>query len=311
MVGRTRQEAAMPTIAYQSFNANSSSTHGLDSIAKQRFTKDTNSYVTSQGHQALVLPSDPGNLTAPLEGPAELKPIELLVDKQTVGTFGTHISLAYQNFYRALQSMPDIMVIGELDTSHADFSSMIGGTDTSLTAHPSKKACQSFTAISQTQVASCLTFLKSGEGFVVYAVGDLTVVFVHVPNRIATSSSETQQFYYNIAHSLAAKSKQIDLIIGDTNQPRFNFSAEVLNIAFGTKAYINASSTASIVKYDNWQVEEKGTNSTGTKMYDVAVYRSDVNDVKAGPVYISQSSGGITVTDHCGVGLTIERKKTG
>lgn len=301
----------MPTIAYQSLNANASSTHGLASISNQKFTKDTNAYVTGQGHQALVLPHDSMELSTPIEGPAHLRPIEVLVSKHTVHAFGAQVSLAFQNFYRAMKDMPDLMVIGELDTSHPDFASMLGGSKIEVTAHPAKKACQSFTAISQTEVASNISFLLNGEGFVAYSVGDLVVVFVHVPNRIATSKAETQQFYLNIAHTLGAKAKYIDLIIGDTNQPSFNFSAEVLNLAFGTDAYKNASSQSGITKSDNWNVEEKGTNSTGTKMYDVAVYRSDINELTAGPIYISQSSGAVTVTDHCGLAVTIKRKAKG
>lgn len=298
----------MPTIAYQSFNANASSTHGLASISNQRFTKQTNAYVTDKGDQALVLPHNPAHLTSPFHGPAELRPIEVLADPHTVNAFGAQVSLAFQNFYRAIQSMPDMMVIGEFDSSHPDFASMISGSDINITSHPAKRACQSFTAISQSAVASSIDFLQSGEGYVAYSIGGLVVVFVHVPNRVASSATGTEQFYLNIAHSLGAKAKYIDLIIGDTNQPRFNFSAEALNLAFGTKAYVNAGSQAGIVKADNWNVRESGTNSVGTKMYDIAVYRSDINTITAGPIYISQSSSAVTVTDHCGLAVNIARK---
>jgi hypothetical protein len=58
-------------------------------------------------------------------------------------------------------------------------------------------------------------------------------------------------------------------------------------------------------------VTEKGTNSTGSKMYDIAVYRSDIVDLKKGTAYVSQSSSSVTITDHCGLGLNVELKKTG
>jgi hypothetical protein len=301
----------MPTIAYQSFNANASTTHGLASIANQRFTRDTNAHVTGQGHQALVLPHNAGDLATPIHGPAHLRPIERLEGQHSAPVFGTQVSLAFQNFYRALGAMPDIMVLGELDTSHPDFASMMGGTGMSVAAHASRKACQSFTVVSQTDIASGVKFLDAGEGYVVYTVGGMIVVFVHVPNRIATSAVETKQFYLNIAQAVCTGGRQIDVVIGDTNQPGFNFSEQVLNNAFGTNAYRNASSQAGAAKFDNWNVEEKGTNSTGTKMYDVAIYRSDLNEVTGGPIYLSQSSGAVTVTDHCGVALTIKRKGAG
>lgn len=297
----------MPIIGYQSFNSNSSSSHGLGSASFQRFTVDTNRHVTQQGHQALVLPHNSGNLADPIEGPAHLRPIEVLSGPQPVPVFGTQISLVWQNFYRAFGGMPDIMVCGEIDTSHPDFASMISDPAITMRAMPSKKACQSFTAISQTTLASQVQHLGNGEGYCVYSVADLIVVFVHVPNRIATSLPETKDFYLNIAQSVLVGGKVIDLIIGDTNQGSFDFTASVLNTAFGTTAYMNATSGASVAKIDNYGVVERGTNSTGSKMYDVAVYRSDkVKLVNA--AYISQSSGAVTITDHCGLGVKVERK---
>jgi hypothetical protein len=298
----------MPTIAYQSFNANSSSTHGLASIAYQGFTRDTNAHATGHGHQALVLPHNPQNLQDAYEGPAHLRPIEALTGPQSVNAFGAQVSLAYQNFYRAIGAMPDIMVVGEFDASDPEFGNLLGGSNVTVTPHPAKKACQSFTAISQNPVASGISPIKQGEGFVAYSVGTMVVVFVHVPNKVAAKAPDTQQFYRNIAQALGEKGKSIALFIGDTNQPSSGYSAQALNAAFGTDAYVNASGKSGIGKVDNWNVQEGGTNSTGTKMYDIAVYRSDLVNLVAGPVYISQSSGATTVTDHCGLAVRIDRR---
>jgi hypothetical protein len=161
----------MPVIAYQSFNANSSSTHGLKETSLQRFTKDTNAYVTGQKHQALVLPSNTENLTDPIQGPAHLKPIEIIASNatQTVHVFGTQIALLWQNFYRAFGAMPDIMVCGEMDTSNSDFDDMVIDSNVTITPVWSKKACQCFTAISQAPIASQIHLLANGEGYVVSA----------------------------------------------------------------------------------------------------------------------------------------------
>jgi hypothetical protein len=312
----------MPLIAYQSFNANSSKNPGLAATSLQRFTRDTNAYVTAQGHQALVLPSDSGNLGTPIQGPAHLKPIEALPDApkvgellpgslQPIGVFGAQISLMWQNIYRELGAMPDILVCGEMDTSHPDFTGMLSDPNMTSQPIPAKKACQSFTAISQTPLPSLVAFLTSGEGYVVYSVAGLVVVFVHVPNKIATSKDKTQEFYFKIAAEQQVKGQIIDLVIGDTNQPSFNFTADALNVAFKTTEYTNATAAAKVTKIDNFNVVENGTNSNGTRMYDVAVYRKDLVDLKRPPVYLSQSSGAVTVTDHCGLGVFIERKKTG
>jgi hypothetical protein len=151
-------------------------------------------------------------------------------------------------------------------------------------------------------------FIKAGEGFVLYKVDGLIVCFVHVPNKIATSKSAVEDFYFGIASYVNVNGAIIHVVLGDTNQPSFNFTAACLNIAFNTSAYVNASNGSSVEKIDNWNVTEKGTNSTGTKMYDIAVYRSDLVELKKGTAYVSQSSSAVTITDHCGLGLHVELK---
>jgi hypothetical protein len=224
--------------------------------------------------------------------------------------FGSQIALLWQNFYREFGKMPDIMVCGEMDSSNGDFSSILTDAKVTLTPHPAKMACQSFTAISQSAVAAKLLFIKAGEGFVLYKVGDLIVCFVHVPNKIAASKSAVEQFYFGIASYVNVHGAIIHVVLGDTNQPGLNFTAACLNVAFRTNAYVNASNGSGVEKIDNWNVTEKGTNSTGTKMYDIAVYRSDVVELKKRTAYVSQSSSAVTITDHCGLGLHAELKKS-
>ncbi|WP_237212916.1 hypothetical protein [Falsiroseomonas oryziterrae] len=298
----------MPVIAYQSFNANSSTTHNLQSISNQHFTKQTNARVTREQHGALVLPTAPGNLVAPVEGPAHLRPIEALGagshGSNTV--FGTQITLAWQNFYRSFGQMPDIMTIGELDTSHSDFAGMISDPNVRVSPHANNKASQSFTVISQTAVASQLAVLATGVGYVVYSVGGLVVAFVHVPNKLAGSQGATSTFYNGIAAAIGG-SHPIHLVIGDTNQPNAAHTVMALNSSFNTAAYRNALEGKKIAPVDNYLVTQGGTNSTGTQIYDIAVYRSDLcalDDL----AYLSQSSGAVTVTDHCGLGVKITRK---
>jgi hypothetical protein len=324
----------MPLIAYQSFNANSASEHDLSSAAMQTFTIDTNKYVTGQGQQALVLPYIPGNLTLPVQGPAQLLPINPLGPKpekesrkrkhddsgdddtppakvtkigdHSALVLGSQISLAWQNFYREFGEMPAIMVCGELDASHSDFKKLVDDENISTTPIPSKKAAQSFTAYTSNGIAAVK--LGAGDGFVAYSIGTLNIVFVHVPNAIAKKEDKTISFYKNIAQSLLTGGKIIHLVIGDTNQGRADFTADALNSAFQTKAYRSALAGRNIRKIDNYGVTERGTNSTGTSLYDVAVYRSDIVEIKKDVAYLSQSSSGTTVTDHCGLGIAIDLK---
>jgi len=199
-----------------------------------------------------------------------------------------------------------IMVCGELDSSNADFSGVAAGTDVSNRASSAVKACQSFSAITRNGIAA--SFVAEGDGYVVYAIANLNVVFVHVPNKIAKTGSDTAAFHKAIAQGLLSNGKIIHLVIGDTNQGSADFTMQALNTAFQTKAYANALTGGTITKIDNYGVTEQGTNAKGTQLYDVAVYRSDVVQLKGNVAYLSQSSGAVTVTDHCGLGVVVELK---
>ena len=211
-------------------------------------------------------------------GPAHLKPIERLGSTQAVTVFGAQIPLLWQNFYRQFGGMPE--VCGEMDMSHPDFTGLVVDDNVKIESFAATKACQSFTAISQAPLG-CKAVMQ-GEGCVVYLVERVVVVFVHVPNRIARDAKLTQQFYWGIAESIKGHGGIIHLVIGDTNQGSAGFTTDVLNAAFSTRAYSNASSSGQIEKIDNCNVMERGTNSIGTKMYDVCVYRSDLVRLRAG-----------------------------
>jgi len=296
----------MPIVAYQSFNANVSTTHDFNSMKFQRFTKDTNAHMTGQGNDVLEYPTDPSILNVPIEGPAYKRPISRLEsDQHTVGIFGGHICQMWQHFVRQFGGMPDLMVIGEMDSSHQDFKTMVSGVDLRFDAFPNTKACQSFSAICQNPLGRAISAVAAGIGYVVYSVTDLNMVFVHVPNEIATNKPAMQKFYTQIANELTRGGKIIHVVLGDTNQQQTNFTADVLNAAFGVTSYQTAAQSASMV--DVYLGSAGGTNSNASKMYDVAVYRSDVLDLKK-IAYISQSATSVTVTDHAGLGIQVERK---
>jgi hypothetical protein len=295
----------MPVIAYQSFNANSSNTHGLASMWQQPLTRATANRVTGAGHQALVLPSLDNEFTLPVEGPAHLRPIQALVGPPTQVAFGNQIALIYQNIYRAIGTMPDLLVCGELDVSNADFAALRQNSGLHASVTGNAKACQCFTAFAQAGVAAQIQLLAEGLGFVIYSIAGLSVLFVHVPNAIATDALKVRDFYAQLNNHLVTIGRgPIDLVIGDTNQSSSNFTQNALSQGFA-----NAHANTAVSPFDNWQVTQGGTNSAGTKMFDVAVYNTTTINLEAGPVYLSQSSGGVTVTDHCGLAVKVSRKQ--
>ncbi len=298
----------MAIIAYQSLNANSSSTHDFKSMSFQRFTKDANKNSRKRDRDILEYPIDPFNLADPIEGPANKRRIADLQNTQhTVSVFGGHVSQVWQHLVREFGGMPDLMVIGEMDSSHQDFESFVSGNNMIVDSFPNKKACQFFSAICQKPQGSQLKSVTSGAGYVVYSVHDFNFVFVHVPNEFTTDAPNLKNFYTKIAQELNGGGKVIHAVLGDTNQKRTGFTADVLNAAFGVTAYQTASPLALLV--DTYPPLTIGTNSTGKEMYDVAVYRSDLLDLKK-VAYISQSPTSVTVTDHCGLGIHIVAKTT-
>jgi hypothetical protein len=313
------RDRIMPIIAYQSFNANASSIHGLASVTDQRFTRDTKKRRVADENEVLQLPIDPENLNTPIEGPANKVPVDGSSERMTTSALvGGQISSVWQNVNREMghreigQRMPDIMVCGELDMAHEDFKSIVRGA-LDIEASPQTKACQCFSRISQNTHAARINRLGFGPGYVGYSVLGLNVVFVHVPNAIATDKEQVKVFYRAIATSLLTDGNVIHLVIGDTNQPSLQFTEAALNDAFTTKSYKNALPDSEVRPADIYQYKagqkrprEEGTNSAATKMYDVAVYRSDVVKLVGTPVYLSQSSTGQTSTDHCGVVVEIE-----
>lgn len=298
----------MPVIAYQSFNANASYAHDLSGMSRQNLTIQTNKRIIERGDRALVMPLVDGNTVTAVEGPAELVKVAPLTDPHTIELFGAQISLVWQTLYRSFGKMPDIMACGELDASHADFKTLIIDPAVTVKPTPSAKACQSFTTFSQTRLSSAIEFLTSGEGFVAYRVGRLTVLFVHVPNKWAGKQGEAQKFYRAIGNLPELLARPIHLVIGDTNQKSQGFTAEALNAAFNATGYVNAH-LGLVSNADNYMVTERGTNSVGTKMFDVVVYRADLARLVAPVVYYSQSSGAVTVTDHGGLCVEIEVNK--
>ncbi|WP_298164708.1 hypothetical protein [Novosphingobium sp.] len=294
----------MPVIAYQSFNANSSTTHGLASMWQQPLTRAAARRVGRAGHQALVLPSLDSEFSLPVEGPANLRPIQALGGAPTQVAFGTQIALIYQNIYRAIGSMPDLLVCGELDVSNADFAGLRQSSGLLANVTGNAKACQCFTAFAQAGVAGQIKLLAEGLGFVIYSINGLSVLFVHVPNAIATNAAKVRDFYAQLNnHLVTIGSGPIDLVIGDTNQSSSNFTQNAL-----PQGFANAHTSAVVSPFDNWNVKQGGTNSAGSKMFDVAVYNTTTINLEAGPVYLSQSSGAVTVTDHCGLAVKVSRK---
>ena len=254
-----------------------------------------------------------------LKRPDIMKKMKEYMISQTVGVFGSQIAAVWGNFARHFEGRsPDIMVCGEIDASNPYLAKAFTSPDITVKVAAADRACQSFSVISQSALGSKVNHLHEGIGYVACSVMDINVLFVHVPNAMCQKRDEMKSWYSNIAKRFGSNARTLDLVIGDTNQASGDFTRDVLSQAFGVP-YGNALGGAKqITKVDSVfatpmsskgpyaNVAESGTNAGGTKMYDVAVFNT--RTIRANKVvYVSQAASGVTITDHSGLGVDVEK----
>lgn len=309
----------MPTIVYQSLNSNSSKKHGVKASKSQPFTKmaHEHSLLGKRKHWGLDYPTAPDvKPQVPVQGPPNLVRTASLGFKGL--NFGDDIFSAMigekmrQTHQIALRNGTacDVMVLGELDGSHADWSNLADDAGTRLDSSTySGKACQCFTVYSSN---STVKVLADGPGWLAVRCITVLVVFVHVPNAIAKNKVRLAAYYKDIANTLHKKHGGgiIDVIMGDTNQSHPGVSPEV--VSAGTKMkFKNAHVEKTISPSDTFNQSYKGTNAKGTHKYDVAVYNTLTISSPPTIRYVSQFSpsgtGMMAVTDHMGMILQVDK----
>lgn len=292
----------MAAFAYQSFESTSSHTHDARAIFQQKFTRATNERVTGEGVEALVPPSNPDMPSEIYSGPAQKMEVAEL-DRgitPTIAFLQQHISLMFRNAYSSMGQHLNAFVCGELDANGTDFNPLRSLPNLDTHVLGSDKNSQCFTGFVPKGDAGTTRPITGGPGYYAFTIEGMTVVFVHVPNAIRDDKDGAFAFYSKIQSDLAkASAPGIDIVMGDTNQQKADFTRErLLQLKGGT--FANAMSGSSVSPVDNYLYTTKGTNSMGDQLYDVCVYNSDrvaIDDI----AYLSQSSSGKTVTDHMGV----------
>jgi len=313
----------MPVIAYQSLNSNSSTTHSTTASNSQYFTRMThNKYAQNQVPSFLSHPIAQDNTIAPdvaVYGPANLispAPTGFMgkgnhSDNQFQSMVMDKSRQTHQVLIRELGTC-DLLVYGELDGSTSDWQSMSQSTGSWIGGSSMSKACNCFSAYANNN--NIVTKLAEGEGWIAFECEKVVIVFVHVPNSIAKSQTGAQGFYKVIAQKLFQLNKQLDVIMGDTNQPSENFTAVAIGSAL-SPYFTYATPTGTISPVDLFNVQMSGTNSTASKKYDIAAYNTQtVNVAKA--IYLSQctptshqnNNFSAAVTDHMGIGVKVTKK---
>lgn len=125
-------------------------------------------------------------------------------------------------------------------------------------------------------------------------------------------TADLADFYLRIQSEIHRHGKgPIDIIMGDTNQKTSGLTADVVSKALG-KTFSNAYSGKQFSPGDTHDTFVKGTNSVGTKMFDVVVYNPATVKVEQ-LCYVTQQApfrgtGQVAaVTDHMGVAVRFEK----
>lgn len=310
-------------IAYQSLNSNSSADHSIGAANSQLFTRQTQNFYAKTTTKPTVLSyptlstSVPGySPTTPVEGPAELINIAPQgamnkgehSDTEFAALIGGKMAQLHQGVYRAFGQACDLLTIGELDSSHSQWSSLQQTVGSFLYSTDQSKACNCFSVHGNSHISEVIAESKSA-GWIAVKCGTVVTVFVHVPNSIAKKAGDSQNFYSKMRDRVAKKGHSIDLIMGDTNQGSDKFTPNVVSAALGG-SFKDAHASSSISPSDFYGKTVSGTNSNATKKYDVVVYNTAT--IKSIEVqYISQFSpsghNAYAVTDHMGVVVKVTK----
>lgn len=332
-------------IAYQSLNSNSSTDHNLAASTSQvhlRTAQRTLSSLYPQGSGALKYPTNPGvEPHVALQGPAQLIPVaeDTFMDVQkpskkrkrsemesdedaafieaqarTLSMVEGKALQIYQQAYRDVHEQCDLIVFGELDSTHPDWKSIPASAGKRVKSSIFPKACNCF-SLHSSGSDSKVQFIGEGEGWCAAKCKGVLVVFVHVPNSLAAKRDQAISFYKNIKNKVltATGGGVIDVIMGDTNQPSDTFSPDVISKGLD-QTFLDAHTADHISPTDTWAkdgVKHKGTNSVDTKKFDVAMYNTatvkNIN-VKYFTQFSFASEKAAAYTDHMGILVKVEKK---
>lgn len=334
-------------IAYQSLNSNSAAEHGLAASTSQvhlRTAQRTLAELYPHKSGALKYPSNPDvDPHVALQGPAQLVPVAestfmdvekpskkrkrseiesddevnaayLEAKSRTLSMVEGKARQIYQQAYRDVHEPCDLIVFGELDSTHPDWGSIPASAGKRVKASIRPKACNCFSLHSSGADAT-VQFIGEGEGWCAAKCKGVIVVFVHVPNSLATKRDQAITFYKKIKNAVlqAPHGGVIDLVMGDTNQSSESFSPDVISKGLDL-TFLDGHTSGHILPTDTWAkkpVLHSGTNSVNSKKFDVAVYNSaTVKSIKV--KYFTQlsfaSKQAAAYTDHMGILVKVEKK---
>lgn len=328
-------------IAYQSLNSNVSHEHDLEASTSQMHTRKAQRTLAGKKSEpySLNFPTiDDPKPDLAVHGPAQLVPtasadaIDVKKSKKRkvddvdqedkelqdamdrmLGMFQGKARQIYQHAHREFGLPCNLLVFGELDGKNKAWSKTTAATGELVHASVFPKACNCF-SLHSANSASTTKFIDEGDGWVAANCNGVRVVFVHVPNSLATDAAKAVAFYKEIKNkvlnNVSGGGGVIDVVMGDTNQSSALFSPTNISAGMDGKFKDAHSASEKISPVDTYNVKFKGTNSVDSKKFDVAVYNT-ATVKKIDVRYFSQlsHSGGSAAayTDHMGVLVKVDK----
>jgi hypothetical protein len=324
-------------IAYQSLNSNVSHEHDIEASTSQAHTRKAQKTLATKTTESYSLRfpviNDGKTPDVAVHGPAELLPTapanfmdvegsrgrkrkrdEMEAEdaaSRMLGMFHGKALQIYQLAQREFGQACNLLAFGELDAKHKSWvdAEKVAGKLVHVSVFP--KACNCF-SLHSANSANTTKFIAEGDGWVAALCNGVRVVFVHVPNSLATDSTKAQTFYQEIKNTVLTSTGGgiIDVVMGDTNQPNALFSPTNISAGLDGKFSDGHSSKNNISPVDTHDVKFKGTNSVDTKKFDVAIYNTATVE-KPDVRYFSQLShvakSAAAYTDHMGVLVRVKK----
>ena len=327
-------------IAYQSLNSNVSHEHDIEASTSQLHTRKAQKTLAAKTSKrySLHFPTTP-DLDQPdlaVQGPAQLlptAPANFMDGKEKKGRKRKHGEMEktdatdrmlgmfhgkarqiYQMAQREFGQACNLLTFGELDARHKSWvdAELAAGKLVHTSVFP--KACNCF-SLHSANSAHTTQFIAEGDGWVAALCNGVRVVFVHVPNSLATNPTKATAFYKKIKttvlKSVGTGGGVIDVVMGDTNQPSALFSPTNISAGLDGKFSDAHPANTTINPVDTHAVTFKGTNSVETKKFDVALYNT-ATVKKIEVKYFSQLSqverSAAAYTDHMGILVRVEKK---
>ncbi|CAI9121512.1 hypothetical protein [Brytella acorum] len=206
----------------------------------------------------------------------------------------------------------DLTVLGEVVLDDPSYTSHGGGERAAPDYYqaqsrqsPNGVTSNAFSVVDGSEQGSPVSFsskaeiVASGQSYVVVAINELTVAFVHTPNSIANTRG-AGGFYSNIGRS--CQTGLPDIVVGDTNQ-----RGMIAGLLGNRYRSVPPSEMTTVARPEGFT--PSGTNSKRNYPFDQIAYNTETTEMLSAH-FIPSDISGATISDHFGLIFCARKKAT-